>query len=122
VKVLFWAILHWLLNGFAFWLAFRALHVAAPFSAALFAQGVIVGFVAIPSTPGFAGLFEVGGRIGLAAYGVSASAAATWALTFHAVSYVPITLLGLWYLSRAGITVGEIRAAGEQKSPPGAAT
>ena len=118
VTVLFWAVLHWLLNAFAFWLAFRALHIDAPFAAALFAQGVIVGFVAIPSTPGFAGLFELGGRIGLAAYGIAAGAAATWAITFHAVSYVPITLFGLWYLSRAGLTVGEIRAAGEQQAAP----
>lgn len=118
LKVLFWAVLHWLLNAFAFWLAFRALHIDAPFSAALFAQGVITAFVSIPSTPGFVGLFELGGRVGLAAFGVAGSAAATWALTFHAVSYVPITLLGLWYLSRAGFTVGEIRAAGEQQAAP----
>ncbi len=114
VAVLFWAVVMWLLNAFAFWLAFRALHIDAPFSAALFAQGVIVAFVSVPSTPGFAGVFELGGRIGLAAYGVAASAAAAWSLTFHIVSYIPITLLGLWYLSRTGITYGEIRAAGEQ--------
>jgi glycosyltransferase 2 family protein len=117
VAVLWWAVLHWLLNAFAFWLAFRALHIDAPFSAALFAQGVIVAFVSVPSTPGFAGVFELGGRVGLAAYGVAASAAAAWSLTFHIVSYIPITLIGLWYLSRAGITYGEIRAVGE----PGAA-
>lgn len=118
VVVLFWAVVHWLLNAFAFWLAFRALHINAPFSAALFAQGVIVAFVSVPSTPGFAGVFELGGRVGLAAFGIAASAAAAWSLTFHIVSYIPITLLGLWYLTRAGITYGEIRAAGEQSGAP----
>lgn len=113
IAVLWWAVLHWLLNAFAFWLAFRALHIQAPFSAALFAQGVIVAFVSVPSTPGFAGVFELGGRVGLAAYGVAASAAAAWSLTFHIVSYIPITVIGLWYLSRTGITYGEIRAVGE---------
>ncbi len=118
LAVLFWAVVMWLLNAFAFWLAFRALHIGAPFSAALFAQGVIVAFVSVPSTPGFAGVFELGGRIGLAAYGIAASAAAAWSLTFHIVSYIPITLIGLWYLSRAGLTYGEIRAAGESGSAP----
>lgn len=121
VLVLFWALVMWLLNAFAFWLAFRALHIDAPFAAALFVQGVIVAFVSIPSTPGFAGVFESGGRIGLAAFGIPASAAAAWALTFHIVSYIPITLIGLWYLWRAGITYGEIRAVGEQGAPPAAA-
>ncbi len=112
ILVLFWALLMWTLNAIAFWLGFRALHIHAPFAAALFAQGVIVAFVSVPSTPGFAGVFELGGRIGLAAFGISASAAAAWSLTFHVVSYIPITLIGLWYLSRAGITYREIRAAG----------
>lgn len=118
VLVLFWAVLMWVLNALAFWLAFRALHIATPFSAALFVQGIIVAFVSIPSTPGFAGLFESGARVGLAAYGIAASAAATWAIAFHVVSYIPITLIGAWYLTRAGITYGEIRAAGEQPTAP----
>lgn len=110
IAVLFWAVVHWMINALAFWLAFRALHIDAPYSAALFVQGVIVAFVSIPSTPGFAGLFESGGRVGMAAFGIPASAAAAWALTFHVVSYIPITLIGAWYLTRAGISYGDIRA------------
>ncbi len=117
--VLWWAVLHWLLNGFAFWLAFRAMHIDAPFSAALFVQGIIVAFVSIPSTPGFAGVFEAGGSLGLAAYGIAPSAAVAWAIAFHVVSYIPITVIGAWYLTRAGITYGEIRQAGEGR--PGTA-
>jgi glycosyltransferase 2 family protein len=121
LTVLFWAVLHWLINAFAFWLAFRALRINAPFSAALFVQGIVVLFVSIPSTPGFVGLFESGGRVGLAAFGIPASAAAAWALTFHVVSYIPITLIGAWYLTRAGITYGEIRSIDGQSTPAGAA-
>ncbi|MDE3216044.1 MAG: flippase-like domain-containing protein, partial [Gemmatimonadota bacterium] len=119
--VLFWAIVHWLLNAFAFWLAFRALGIETPYTAALFVQGIIVAFVSIPSTPGFAGVFEAGGKVGLAAYGISAAASAAWALTFHVVSYIPITLIGAWYLTRAGITYGEIRSIDGQGVPDGAA-
>jgi uncharacterized protein (TIRG00374 family) len=115
LMVLFWAVVMWLLNALAFWIAFRALHIDAPFSAALFAQGVIVALVSVPSTPGFAGVFEFGGRVGLAAYAIPATAAAAWAITFHVVSYIPITLIGLWYLSRAGISYTDIRKAGERQ-------
>jgi glycosyltransferase 2 family protein len=121
IAVLFWAVLHWMINAFAFWLAFRALRIDAPYTAALFVQGIIVAFVSIPSTPGFAGLFESGGRVGMAAFGIPASAAAAWALTFHVVSYIPITLIGAWYLTRAGITYGEIRAIDGESAQAGAA-
>jgi len=116
--VLWWALLHWLLNAFAFWLAFKAVHVDVPLSAALFVQGVIVVFVSIPSTPGFAGVFEAGAKMGLNVYGIGATAAATWALLFHVVSYIPITLMGAWYLTRAGITYGEIQAAAGRDGAP----
>jgi uncharacterized protein (TIRG00374 family) len=102
--VLFWALVMWLLNALAFWIGFRALHINASLAAALFVQGVIVAFVSMPSTPGFAGVFEIGARVGLAAFAIPATAAAAWAITFHVVSYIPITVLGLWYLSRAGLT------------------
>ena len=58
VSVLFWTILHWLCNALAFWLGFKAVGIATPFSAALFVQGIIAIGVAIPSAPGFFGVFE----------------------------------------------------------------
>lgn len=116
IAVLVWALIHWMLNAFAFWLAFKAVHIAVPITAALFVQGVVVFFVSLPSTPGFVGVFESGAKAGLLVYGIGAGAAATWALTFHFVSYIPITVIGLWYLSRAGMTYGEIRHVSE--APP----
>ncbi len=117
LAVLWWALLHWMLNAFAFWLAFKAVHVDVPLSAALFVQGVVVLFVSLPSTPGFVGVFESGAKAGLLVYGIGASAAATWALTFHFVSFIPITVIGLWYFGRAGITYSEIRAVAAPAEP-----
>src|SRR5438094_8654087 len=48
-----WALLHWLLNAFAFWIGFSAVGIHAPFATALFTQGIIAIGVAIPSSPGF---------------------------------------------------------------------
>ena len=70
-EVFFWTVLHWLCNAFAFWLGFRALHLSAPFSAALLLQGLIAIAVSIPSTPGFFGPFEASGMVGLTVYGLS---------------------------------------------------
>lgn len=103
-----WTLVHWLLNAFAFWIAFRAVGITAPYSAALFLQGVIAIGVAAPQAPGFFGVFELFGKEGLRLYGVSPDAAVTWAIGFHFLSFVPITLIGAWYFIRAGLSFGEI--------------
>lgn len=103
-----WTLVHWLLNAFAFWIAFRAVGITAPYSAALFLQGIIAIGVAAPQAPGFFGVFELFGKEGLALYGVSPDAAVTWAIGFHALSYLPITIIGAWYFLRAGLSMGEI--------------
>lgn len=110
-SVFAWTVLHWLLNALAFWIAFKAVGINAPFSAALFLQGVIAIGVAAPSTPGFFGVFEFMAKEGLRLYGVGSDAAVTWAVSFHFLSFLPITLIGGWYFIRAGLSLAEIGRA-----------
>jgi glycosyltransferase 2 family protein len=116
VETIFWTVLHWLVNALSLWLAFEAIGLEAPWMAALFVQGVIVFGVAVPSTPGFAGVFELMAVTALLLYGVDGTMAGAWAVAYHAVSYVPITLIGLWYLGRMGMGLGEIAAASKAAS------
>lgn len=109
--IFFWALLHWLVNALAFYLAFLALGIDVPFSAALFLQGVISIGVAAPSTPGFVGVFELAARLGLAVYAVPETLAATWALVFHTLSFIPITVIGGYYFLRMGIHLADVKAA-----------
>ncbi|HEY2065063.1 MAG TPA: lysylphosphatidylglycerol synthase transmembrane domain-containing protein [Gemmatimonadaceae bacterium] len=117
-----WTLVHWLLNAFAFWIAFRAVGITAPFSAALFLQGIIAIGVAIPQAPGFFGVFETFGKYGLGIFGVAPDAAVTWAIGFHFLSYVPITVIGAWYFVRAGLSMGDLggaeRAVTEEHETP----
>jgi hypothetical protein len=113
-----WTLLHWLLNAFAFWIAFRAVGITAPYSAALFLQGIIAIGVAAPQAPGFFGVFELFGKEGLALYGVSPDAAVTWAIGFHALSYIPITVIGAWYFLRTGLSLGEISSVESDSGRP----
>jgi uncharacterized protein (TIRG00374 family) len=107
--VFFWALSLWLTQALAFWIMFRAVGIPTPFSAALFVQGLIVFGVAVPSTPGFFGPFELAAVAGLAVYGVDRSMAVAWALTFHVLSLIPITVIGLYYVARSGLRLGELR-------------
>ena len=112
-SVLMWTVAHWLMNAFAFWLGFKAVGISLPFSAALFLQTLIAVGVALPSAPGFFGVFEKLATVGLAIYVVPATQATSWAIGYHILSFIPITLIGLWYFARLGIHLKEIDTARE---------
>ena len=113
-SVLFWTVLHWLCNALAFWLGFKAVGIVAPFSAALFVQGIIAIGVAIPSAPGFFGVFEAIAKESLAVYGVGPDLAVAWAIGFHILSFIPITLIGAAYFARLGLKMGDLGTAAER--------
>jgi uncharacterized protein (TIRG00374 family) len=109
VVIFLWALALWLVQPIAFWIMFEAIGIEAPFSAALLVQGIIVFAVAVPSTPGFFGVFEVAAQTGLGWFGVSKSLALAWGLTFHILSLIPITVIGLYYLARSGVHLGDLK-------------
>lgn len=113
-EVFFWTVVHWLCNAFAFWLGFKAMHIDAPFSAGLLIQALIAIGVSIPSTPGFFGPFEFFGKAGLAVYGVGSAAAVGWVLGFHVLSFIPITIMGAWYLTRLKLHLSDFRGAAKE--------
>jgi len=110
-SVLWWTLLHWLLNGLAFWLGFRAVGIEASFAAALFLQGMIAIAVAVPSSPGFFGVFEFVSKAVLPVYGVTPTLAVSWAIGFHILSFIPMTLIGAYYFIHLGLRLKEISKA-----------
>jgi glycosyltransferase 2 family protein len=118
LSVLWWGILHWLLNALAFWIGFKAVGIDAPFSAALFLQALIAIGIAVPQAPGFFGMFEALGRAGLAIYGVAQDQAVAWAIGFHFLSFIPITVIGAIYFARMGMHVGDINRAAKEGTAP----
>ena len=111
--VLAWTVAHWLLNAAAFWVGFRAVGLDLPFSAALVLQTVMGVAVAVPSSPGFWGVFEFVAVIVLVTiYGVANADAAAWAVGYHVLTYLPITFLGLMYFGRLDMRFGELGQVG----------
>ena len=109
--VLFWSLVLWLTNAGSFALAFLAFGLSLPWGAALVLQGILAFGVAIPSAPGFFGVFEGATRAALVLYGVSATAAVSLAIGYHIASFLPITLLGLWSLWSANLRLKDLRTA-----------
>jgi uncharacterized protein (TIRG00374 family) len=116
LEVFWWTLVHWLTNGLAFYFGFLALGISAPLSSALFIQALIAIGVAIPSSPGFFGPFEAAGKAGLALYGVPAASAVSWAIGFHLLSFVPITVMGAWYFTRLDLHVRDLAGAANKEA------
>jgi uncharacterized protein (TIRG00374 family) len=108
-----WSLAHWLLNGLGFWLSFKAVGIAVPFSAALFLQAFIALGTAVPALPGFFGVFEYMSVQGLAVYGVGQQQAATWAIGYHLFSFIPITVIGAYYFTRLGVRLRDLQTSTE---------
>ena len=107
-QVSFWSLIVWLVNGASFYVGFIAFGIQTPRSAALMLQSLIGFGVAIPSAPGFFGPFEFASRVGLALYDIDASQAVTFAIGYHLSTFLPITLLGIWSLTRAHLGLREV--------------
>jgi uncharacterized protein (TIRG00374 family) len=98
--VVFWSLVLWLVNAYAFYAGFAAFDIPVSYLGALLLQGLLVLGISIPSTPGFFGPFEAVIVAVLALYGVPKDLAFSYAIAFHITSFIPITLLGLWSLIR----------------------
>jgi len=109
--VVAWSLLLWLVNAASFAACFRAFGLGVPAEGAFLLQGVIGFGVALPSSPGFVGVFEAATRGTLAIYGVDATRAVSYAVAYHIGTFFPITLLGLASLSRMRLHLAELRSA-----------
>jgi uncharacterized protein (TIRG00374 family) len=98
--VVLWSLVLWLINALAFYVGFAAFDIRVSYLGALLMQGLIVLGIAIPSTPGFFGPFEAVIVAVLALYGVPNEVAFSYAIAYHITSFLPITLLGMWSLTR----------------------
>ena len=108
--VLFWTMLQWLVNGASFWIGMKAVGIEAGVPAAFFLQSMLALAVAIPAAPGFFGVFEAVSKASLAVYGIDRTLAVSFALGYHLLSFIPITVIGLWYFVRMGMHFRDLSA------------
>jgi len=109
VRALAWSVFLWVWLAASIWLGLLAFGIRSPgFAGALFIQAVIGFAVAVPASPGFFGTFEAGALLGLGAYGIGRESIVGFAIGYHILTFLPVTLIGLWYLRSFGITLGDV--------------
>lgn len=69
-----------------------------------------------PSTPGYVGVFDAPIVYVLTRFGVDLNLATSYTLVLHAALYLPVTLLGLYYAWRAGLSLTQMSRTEAQAS------
>ena len=107
-----WSLVVWLWLSASFWFGFRAFGIDAGYAEALFLNGITALAVALPSAPGFFGPFEAAVRVALVnVLGVPENPALAFAAGYHIATFIPVTVIGLWYLWRMGFSFREMGPA-----------
>ncbi len=112
-----WSLYAWTLGGMMFWAAMFAMDVRdsagipLPVSAAFLVMTVTSLVVVIPSSPGYVGIFHYVAVLTLTTlYGVDKSSALSYAVVIHAVSYLWLTVLGVFSIWKEGLTYQRLQA------------
>ncbi len=108
--VLATSVLIWLLETVKYWYLMQAFPFEVSFFALMLMNGVVNLATTLPSAPGYIGTFDAPGIAVLSAYGVDHAVAAGYTLVLHAALWLPITLLGLYYMLREGISWKSVRS------------
>jgi uncharacterized protein (TIRG00374 family) len=103
LMVFFTSVIIWLLETGKYWFVMHAFNFSVSFFALMLMNGIVNLATTIPSAPGYIGTFDAPGIAVLTAYGVNQATAAGYTLTLHVALWLPITLLGAYYLAREGI-------------------
>ncbi len=96
----------WLLETGKYWFVMHAFNFQVSFFTLMLMNGVVNLATTLPAAPGYVGTFDAPGIAVLTAYNVNQAVATGYTLVLHIALWVPITLLGAYYLAREGIHWG----------------
>ncbi len=114
VMALLWSFPLWIVIALESWLVTRAFDINMSFGGSFLLQALLVIGVAVP-TPGAVGGFHEAYRVGVTTFfGAPDDTAVGAAIVLHAVSFVPVALVGSVLMAREGLSLRRLRGlAGE---------
>ncbi|MBN2304737.1 MAG: flippase-like domain-containing protein [Anaerolineae bacterium] len=103
IMILVSSVFIWLTETTKYWFVMHAFNFEVSFFVLMVMTAVVNLATTLPSSPGYVGTFDTPGIETLKAYGVSETIAASYTLVLHAALWLPVTLLGFYYLYREGL-------------------
>jgi uncharacterized protein (TIRG00374 family) len=100
----------WVSIAAGIWLCSQAFHITFPFTGSFLVTTMLVVGVAMP-TPGAIGGFHAAYQIAVQTFfGAPTDRAVGGAIVLHAISFLPVTLLGIIFMAREGLTLAGAKA------------
>jgi len=109
LMVLGTSVVIWLFETLKYWLVMHAFPFEVSFFALMLMNGIVNLATTIPSAPGYLGTFDAPGIAVLVAFNVERATAAGYTLVLHAALWLPITLLGAYYMARESLSWRVVR-------------
>jgi uncharacterized protein (TIRG00374 family) len=109
VAALLLSLLLWASIGLMTWLTSRAFDITFTYPASFLLSLFLVAGVAVPTPGGVGGFHAAFGFAVTRLFGATKEQAVACAIVLHAVSFVPVTLLGLVIMAKAGLTIQRAR-------------
>jgi uncharacterized membrane protein YbhN (UPF0104 family) len=117
VAGLAWSLVLWVVICAETWVVARAFAIDMPFAGSWLMLALLVVGVSVP-TPGGVGGFHEAFRLGATAFfGADNDAAVGAAIVLHATSFVPVTVMGLWYAAREGLDLKGLKQLTREPAP-----
>ncbi|ACL26029.1 lysylphosphatidylglycerol synthase transmembrane domain-containing protein [Chloroflexus aggregans] len=114
--ILITSTLIWLGETLKYWFVMHAFPFEVSFLVLMLMTAVVNLFTTIPSTPGYIGTFDAPGIAILTQFGVAHAIAAGYTLVLHVALWLPVTLLGAWYMLRQSLTWRDMDRAAALRS------
>ncbi|MCP4415397.1 MAG: flippase-like domain-containing protein [Chloroflexi bacterium] len=103
LMIFFTSVIIWLLETVKYWFVMHAFSFEVSFFALMLMNGIVNLATTLPSAPGYVGTFDGPGIAVLTLYGIKQGLATAYTLVLHAALWLPITLLGGFYMIQQGL-------------------
>jgi hypothetical protein len=97
-----------------------AFGIQAPWYAGLVMLVVTAFGMLVAPTPGYLGAIQYACVLGLSLFGVERATGFSFSIYYHLTQFVPITVVGLYYLGREGLSLTQVAAASREEVGSGA--
>ena len=99
----------WTSIGLSTWVTSLAFGITFPFTASFLLSMFLIAGVAVPTPGGIGGFHAAYAFAVTRLFGATQEQAVACAIVLHAVSFVPVTLVGLVIMAQAGLTIQRAR-------------
>ncbi|HYN05806.1 MAG TPA: lysylphosphatidylglycerol synthase transmembrane domain-containing protein [Vicinamibacterales bacterium] len=114
VLAAFWSVPLWVSIALGVWLTSLAFDLTFPFMGSFLVLALLAAGVSLP-TPGGVGGFHYTYLLALTQFfGAPKEASAAAAVVLHAVSFVPVTIVGLVFMWQDGLSLGRLKGMGAE--------